>query len=232
MVLKRTAQQPQTAARVGNRRPEPRPLLKDHAYAALKRLILTEELPPGSFLSERQLVEMLGGMSKTPIRAALERLQADGLVAISPQRGVLIRETSLQEIIDTFDIRIALEAFVVDRLAGRLTAEQQRALDENLARAEACVHAGDEAGYAELDAEFHLLLATFLGNNEIIDVIRRNRDKLARVSLRVLRRDRGRMVTSHADHSAIAGALRTGVGAEAARLMREHLEYGKRQLVQ
>src|SRR5688500_18533113 len=133
-------------------------LLKERAYAALRERILSEAFPSGSLLSERQLVAELGGMSKTPIRAALQRLEADGLVLVSPQQGILVREISLREIVEIFVLRLALEAFVAERLAGRLAPLQRAALDAILASAAACVQAGDEVGYARLDAAFHLLL--------------------------------------------------------------------------
>ena len=89
-----------------------RVLLKDQAYENLKNLILEEVFAPGTFLSERQLAARLD-MSKTPIRSALERLETEGYVAVSPQQGIVVRESSLREIVDLFDIRIALEVFVV-----------------------------------------------------------------------------------------------------------------------
>jgi DNA-binding GntR family transcriptional regulator len=206
-------------------------LLKDQAYSALKRKILSGEFAGGTFLSERQLVIELGGMSKTPIRAALERLQADGLITVAPQQGILVRAATLEEIADVFDLRVALETFVVERLAGRLTAEQEAAFQHNLAMAEACIISDDEAAFSDLDAMFHLALCECYGNREIVFVMQRNRDKLARVAMRVLRRDTGRMATSHADHVAIFNAVRTGDGMLAAQRVRQHLEYGKRILI-
>ena len=98
-----------------------RVLLKDQAYENLKNLILEEVFAPGTFLSERQLAARLD-MSKTPIRSALERLETEGFVTVSPQQGIVVRESSLREIVDLFDIRIALEVFVVQSIAGRLNA--------------------------------------------------------------------------------------------------------------
>ena len=206
-------------------------LLKDQAYAILKQRILSEAIPAGSVLSERQLVGELGGMSKTPIRAALERLQADGLVTVSPQHGILVRELALHEILDVFDIRIALETFVVTRLAGRVTLAQRERIEAHLAQAAACIAAGDEVGYAALDAEFHLLFCEFLGNGEILQALQRYREKLARVILRVLRRNKGRMESAHAEHLQIVAAIFAGDGSRAAAQIEAHLEYAKRALV-
>ena len=74
-----------------------RGLLKDDAYERIKHLIQTQVFKPGTFLSERELAARLG-MSKTPVRSALERLQSEGFVQISPQQGAVVREPSLNEI--------------------------------------------------------------------------------------------------------------------------------------
>ena len=95
-----------------------RALLKDRAYADLKVLIQSGEFPPNTFLSERQLVARLG-MSKTPIRSALEHLEAQGLVVVSPQQGIVVTDLSVREITDLFDVRSAIEPFVAARLAER-----------------------------------------------------------------------------------------------------------------
>ena len=71
---------------------------------------------PNTFLSERQLVERMG-MSKTPIRSALEHLESQGLVAVAPQQGIIVKELSAQEITDLFDMRSAIEPFIVSRLS-------------------------------------------------------------------------------------------------------------------
>ena len=108
-----------------------RALLKDRAYEQIKELILNWTFTPGTFLSERRLAAQLG-MSKTPVRSALERLANEGFVTISPQQGVVVREFSVEEIVDLFDIRIALETFVVKSLANRIDEAYVEKLEENL----------------------------------------------------------------------------------------------------
>src|SRR5436190_23417940 len=107
-----------------------RPLLQERAYEELKRLIQRGTYPPGTFTAGRQLAGQLG-MSKTPIKSALTRLGLEGFVAVSPQQGIIVREPTVHEILDLFDIREALETFVVRRLAGRLTPEQASRLRDN-----------------------------------------------------------------------------------------------------
>lgn len=210
---------------------KPRTLLKDEAYTTLKDLILGEELPPGTFLSERQLAARLE-MSKTPIRSALERLQAEGFLIISPQQGVMVREIPLGEIVDLFDIRMALETFVVRQLAGNLSKPQTELLKENLAAQAACISTHDVAESTRLDEDFHQMLCEFHQNSEIIRVMLGLRDRLTRVIARVFRRAPNRFEVSYADHRGIFEAVLSGNARLAGERMQKHLEYGKGFLVE
>jgi DNA-binding GntR family transcriptional regulator len=209
---------------------DPRVLLKDVALEQLKRLILDGTLAPGRFVSERELTGILH-MSKTPIRAALERLALEGFVHVSPQRGIMVLEMSLQEIVDHYDLRLALETFVVARLAGRLDDEQREVLRDHLRRQATCVHDGDAAAYIAADGDFHHQLCVFDGNQQIVDVMRLQREKLSRVGTQISRRDPGRMRVSAAEHAAIVAAIEAGDAELAAARAAEHLENGKRFLV-
>ncbi|MDP6036931.1 MAG: GntR family transcriptional regulator [Candidatus Latescibacteria bacterium] len=208
----------------------PRLLLKDRAYEDLKGLILQEVFPPGSFLSERQLTSQLD-MSKTPIRAALERLESEGLVTVSPQQGILVREVPLHEIVDIFDVRIALECFVVKNLAGNLTEEQWHQVNESLNAQDTCAEGADVQRCTMLDADFHLMLCSFLGNREIVATMCRLRDRLYRIALRVMRHDVGRMKTSCDEHRRIANSIYDGDSVGAVAHVEAHLTYGKQVLV-
>src|SRR5262249_30060590 len=140
--------------------------LKHRAYAALKSRILSGALSPGTLLSERQLAQSLK-MSKTPVHAALEKLEGDGLVTVTAQQGIVVRSISPEEIADHFEIREALETLVVSRLAGKLTTEQAGRLKRNLGAHRRAVRQGDIAEHIRIDSEFHLLLCDCYGNKEI-----------------------------------------------------------------
>ena len=207
-----------------------KPLLRDQAYDRLKELILNGTIPPGTFLSERQLSDQLG-MSKTPIRTALERLEIDGLVSISPRQGILVRELPLQEIFDHYDMRIALETFVVRQIAGRLSASQIDTLRANLAVQEETISQGDVEHHIQADIAFHMLLCEFLENREIIRVLEHQRAILHRVIAHHYERNLGRMPVSYAEHQEIVTALVAGDGEQSARTMETHLRTGKQLLI-
>jgi DNA-binding GntR family transcriptional regulator len=170
-------------------------------------------------------------MSKTPIRAALTRLEEDGLVTVSPQQGIVVRELTLPEVTDHFEIRLALESYIARTLAGRLTAAQATRMEDNLAVEQAAVDRHDVPGIIRADTQFHLLFCEFLGNQEILKTMNRLRDKVERVIRRVVTQDPVRSRAAHAEHRAIADAVLAGDGPLAAQRMVEHLEFGQQILL-
>ena len=206
-------------------------LLKERAYHEIRELIQTGELTSESNVSERQLAQRLG-MSKTPIRAALENLEMQGLVTVSPQRGILVRELSAREIAELFDVRAAIEPFIASQLARRtLTTSQRDQLKANLREQRLAAKAADALGATQLDIAFHRLLASLLENQEMKVWLERCFDKLHRSVLRVNQMARNRLLKSYEDHDAVARSILSGSPDEAARQMKEHLAFGRQFLL-
>jgi DNA-binding GntR family transcriptional regulator len=211
-------------------RPAVRPTLATRAYDDLKELFQNGTYAPGDFLTEGELARRLR-MSKTPVRTALTRLEMDGFVTVSPQQGIVVREPSVQEIIDLFDIRIALETFVVRRLAGNLTTDQATKLRVNLDLQGRAVKDRDNETATRLDTEFHLMLCEFLDNREITQAMERLRGKLHRIILGIQRKSPERISDGWREHEAIAESITQGKGEQAAQRIIQHLEWGKKFLV-
>ena len=210
---------------------EDRVLLKDRAYRELKELIQTGVFPPHSSVSERQLVKRLG-MSKTPIRSALENLEAQGLVSVSPQKGVLIKELSAREISELFDVRNAVEPFIVSHLARRSIGKKQvDLLKQNLRKQKAAAKKEDAVAATQLDIEFHQLLARILDNQEMSAWLEKCFDKLQRSVLRINSLVAGRLHKSTQDHEEIVAAVAEGDESLAAERMLSHLRYGRQFLL-
>lgn len=205
-------------------------LLKEHAYAEIKRQILSGTFAAGTFLSERQVALQLG-MSKTPVRAALARLEQEDFVTISPQQGIVVRDLSVHEIADQYEIRAALETYVVRTVAGRLTPAQVGRLRANLEAQEVNRRDCDVDRGVVLDAEFHTLFCEFLGNREILRVMHQLRAKIHRVIRQVYKINPGRVASSYEEHLAIADAVIQGDAVAAVQRIEEHLEYGKQHLL-
>jgi DNA-binding GntR family transcriptional regulator len=207
-----------------------RSFLKEEAYERIKERLLNSDYPPGSFLSERQLAASLG-MSKTPIKAALERLESEGFVSVSPQQGIVVRELSVREIADQYEIRAVLESYTLRTLAGRLTPEQVARVRANLEAQARLRGRPDVAKGVELDAAFHTQFVEFLGNGEALRVLVQLREKMQRVVTQVFRLCPARIDTSYDEHAAIAAAVIDGDGDRAAELLVRHLELGKQLIL-
>jgi GntR family transcriptional regulator, rspAB operon transcriptional repressor len=216
------------------------PALKDQAFARLRALILSGELEAGTFISERQMVERLK-MSKTPIRVAFERLEQDGFVEILPQRGVRVRELSEQDVVDHYDLRIALETWIVRRAARRRTPEDVEALQRRIEvqerlrrkveRSTGRTRTRDVTAYSDEDARFHAMLAELAANAEVIRILANQRERLTQIVARHIRDDPALLSSSIAEHGAIVDAVAAGDGERAARAVEEHLERGKAALL-
>jgi DNA-binding GntR family transcriptional regulator len=206
-------------------------LLKERAYDELKRRILNDDYPPGSFLAERRLAEQLG-MSKTPVKAALERLELEGFICVSPQQGIVVREFSVHEIADLYEIRAALESYTMRLIAGRLTDPQIAQLQENLTALKGIAGSGDVSSAVVLDAEFHILFTRFLGNREFLRVMEHLRHKMHRVITKAFHLNPGRIDTSYEEHKAIVDVVIAGNGSRAAKLIESHLEKGKQLILE
>ena len=205
-----------------------RVFLKDRAYEELKTLILSEAFAPGSFLSERTLADKLG-MSKTPVRSAIERLENEGFVSVSPQQGIVVRALTPEEIRNHFDLRIALETFVVRRLTGTLSREGRAQLEAKLREHEHALQTGDVALAASSDLEFHLTLCRLGGNEEILRALWWHHDILFRTVHKLYRDDRffQRVQQSSLEHETLLKLLAEGDGDRTARYLEKHLEFGK-----
>jgi len=211
-------------------RPATRPTLATRAYEDLKNLLMKGAYTPGDFLTEGELARRLH-MSKTPVRTALTRLEMDGFVTVSPQQGIVVRESSIHEVLDLFDMRMALETFVVRRLATTITPEQAERLRANLDAQTKALKEQDNQTSTRLDTEFHLLLCEFSGNNEIREVMERLRGKLHRIILGIQNKNPARIADGCREHEAIAEAIIKGKGEQAAHMVVQHLEWGKKFLL-
>jgi DNA-binding GntR family transcriptional regulator len=205
--------------------------LKEKAYIELRKLILTGAFKQGEFLTERILVEKLG-MSRTPIRSAVERLEVEGLVKHSPNRGLVVAEISINKAVDIYDVRKALESHVVTKLTNySLSSDEVDWFKNNLDNQKASLDNNDYTSFTEQDSQFHRKLAELHDNSEIISIMAQIQDKLFLIALNVLKKDSERIKSSYNDHVAIFEHIMQRNGDEAAKRMTEHLEYGKRILI-
>ena len=141
-----------------------------YAYGRLRRDIILKTFQPGQRLAEAGLAEQLQ-VSRTPVREALRRLGAEGLVVLVPNSGVWVASPSLQEMVDTFDVREGLECMAVERAARNATPLQLCRLEERIEEEEEVFRTRDFEGYLEVNTAFHRTLAEAGGNLVLADYV-------------------------------------------------------------
>src|SRR4051812_43921935 len=143
-----------------------RDLLKDRAYAAIRDAIVDGTLQPGEKLKDQELCSWLG-LSRTPVREALGRLESDGLVETAPQRFTRVAPLDRREARDAFPVVAALHALAAELAGPRLTAgDVERMNDANARFAQALKHGDVDAALAA-DDQFHGVFVNASTNREI-----------------------------------------------------------------
>lgn len=201
----------------------------EKAYRSIRDSILNGELPSGSMLGEASLAARIG-VSRTPVRTALARLQDEGWVTIYPKRGALVQGLTVQTIEDLADTRLIFESISVQRSSSRARQALADRLDDAVTEQEAAIGAHDLRRFVESTIAFHRSFVECGGNEVLLEL----NDRLA---------DRQRfLLFSHGDrlfergeaiiteHRELVAALRTGDVAGFADTLRSHLShnYGRR----
>ncbi len=194
--------------------------LSEQAYQQIKRKIIALELAPLSYIDEQALMESLQ-LGRTPIREALHRLAAEGLVFLAPHRGMFVADISITDLQKIFEVRLALERVCVRLAAQRASASQLQQMEAVLGELEAAP-AGDARALMAIDERFHYLIYEASGNEFLFEILAR----LHSLSLRLwhLALDRlGDVSAALRQHAAIAAALKTRDEERAERLLAEHI---------
>lgn len=177
------------------------------AYAELKREIIEGDLLPASQWLEEELAVRLG-MSRTPVREALVRLEQEGFVQITPRRGIRVRELTRRDVIEVNEVLECLELQAVERLATRgVTPEDMVRLDETIAGMDDALARDDVHGWAAADYGFHRLIIELAGNRHLEAVAMTFLDKAHRFRVKTLEL-RVKPQKSTSSHAATVEAIR------------------------
>jgi DNA-binding GntR family transcriptional regulator len=197
----------------------------DRAYHALRGDIIDWALPPGTVLGEVEQADRLG-VSRTPLREALSRLIADGLVAPQAGRGLVVTDVSVANIRELFEVRRALEEQAARLAARRADAATFAALEAEFLAAPQLLAAEDPArhDYYDLVARFDAALDTAVQNPYLVAALKSLRTHLVRVR-RLAKDDTARLCQAAAEHLLIVRAIIAGDPDLAAHATHVHLHY-------
>lgn len=195
--------------------------LREKAYEVIKNQIITGKLPPGSALNERELVAEIG-VSRTPIREALNRLEKEHLVTITPQKGASVGTITPKVINDIYQLREVLEPQVISTVTPIFL--EAELLDFH--RRFSGLSSGEYDKLAMLDMEFHRAIIHAFGNdylNHLMENMYTQNERIRFLSLRLPKR----VSESVAEHLTIIDHMLARDSKKAAAAMRSHLANGR-----
>ena len=204
--------------------------LVDAAYEQIRRRILDIDWPPGHRALEQEVALALG-MSRTPVREALMRLQAEGLVEVIPRHGMRVLPVSPNDMREIYQVLTALECMAAELLASRKPSDKDlKPLVDATKAMDKALKAEDLDAWAAADERFHAHLVDLAGNRPLQATVLNYWDRSHRARLFTLRL-RPKPVTSTQEHMLMVERLRAGDAAGAAAVTRAHRERANRELV-
>jgi DNA-binding GntR family transcriptional regulator len=201
------------------------PSAATRAYGHLKRAILEGTHPGGTLLTEGDVAEHLG-LSRTPVREALLRLESEGLVRLYPKKGALVVPVSAQEAHDVVEARALIEEWAADRVWPR-RAEVVADLEELVTQMRRARQSGAFLDFTTADRAFHERVVAAAGNDVLTRSYRGLRERQLCISTAVMRMSRARMDAAVEGHQQLLDALRGDSKEDFLALSRAHLDVAR-----
>lgn len=203
--------------------------LQQEAYNYIKRLILTNKLDVNTLYSETKLSKELG-ISRTPMREALQCLSQDGYIDIIPSKGFRIRQLNQKDMKETIQIRCAIEGFCTHCLASNINTpkaqkilrELENTLDLQVKSTQNDSSDGNYEVFINYDHQFHLLLVKYINNDEVNHIYQRLMYLIKLTSQSALEVE-GRVADTLEEHKRYFDRLKAGDGDTAYRILISHL---------
>ncbi len=195
--------------------------LKEVVYQRLKENILRGKLPPGVKLPETLIAQQLG-VSRTPLREAINRLEQDGFVEIIPRRGSFVRQVSPDEILEDLEIREVLEGLAVREAAHRATPQMIEAMKACFRNFSPSRVEKSLRPYAQQNVQFHHCIIEASQNRKLITLIRNLYDHMDWVRLHTMILP-GRAKKSLAEHQKLIRLIENRQGELAEKVLRSHI---------
>ena len=160
--------------------------LRDVVFNTLRDAILKGELEPGERLMEIQLAERLG-VSRTPIREAIRKLELEGLVLMIPRKGAEVAKISEKSLRDVLEVRRSLEELAAELACQRMDAEALKDLEDAQKAFIQAVESGETMAMAEADEHFHDVIYMGTGNTRLVQILNNLREQMYRYRVEYLK---------------------------------------------
>lgn len=195
----------------------------DYAYKKIREMIMTNQLSKDSQISLQGVANQLN-ISKSPVREAFQRLQNDGLVKIYPNQGIFIQDLSQNEAVEIYELRIALESYVLEKIFSLIENKDIINLHNILDKQKEALDKNDPYAFMEYDAEQHIYFFEIYSNQVFLKTMRSLRTRIFRAGVQALMH--GAMHPTYEDHVSIVKSLEKGDFEETMKNLKKHLKRG------
>lgn len=202
--------------------------LRDIVFETLRDAIINQVLKPGERLMEIQLADEMG-VSRTPVREAIRKLELEGLVVMVPRKGAYVAGVSMKDIHEVFELRSALEGLAVTLAAERITDAELEELERQVVK-ESEEREADINTIVYIDTTIHDMIYQAARNQRLVQFISILQEQLQRFRAASLSKP-GRSKTALEEHKKIVEALAERNGKLAAKLAREHIENAENAMI-
>ena len=203
--------------------------LRDVVFKTLRQAILTGELQPGERLMEITLANKLG-VSRTPVREAIHKLEQEGLVIMMPRRGAQVEQITEKDLVEVLEVRLGLEEMAVRFACERMTDEQFNAICAAAAEFDAAIDKNDLTALAQADENIHSLIYKATDNACLCNITNNLREQMYRYRIEHLKNQDVRKGLS-AEHKAICEALEARNVEEARTILCSHIENQQKSII-
>jgi len=204
--------------------------LRELVLDAIRGAIMNGTLQPRERLMEIQMAEELG-VSRTPIREALRKLELEGFIVMVPRKGAYVSDLSFKDIADVFEIRAALEGLAAGLAAERITEEELERMERLLVEKQEAITQDDIGKLVDVDTKFHELMYQASRNVRLGSIISNLREQIQRFRLTSLSYP-GRNKLSLEEHKKIVEAIQARDYQLARQLATEHIENAENVLIE
>ena len=203
--------------------------LRELVCGHIREAIINGTFAPGERLMEIQMADEMG-VSRTPVREAIRKLEMEGFVVMIPRRGTYVSNMSIKDINDVYEIRISLDTLAAGLAAERISDEELEELQRLLVKVGAAIEKNDMAKVVEADIEFHDVLYKASRNERLRNIINNLREQIT-VIRGVSMRYPGRLKDTQDEHRRLVECISARNVEKSQEMARIHLENAEKTLM-
>lgn len=203
--------------------------LRDVVFNTLRRAILKGELKPGERLMEIALADKLG-VSRTPIREAIRKLELEGLVVMAPRKGAKVASITERDLNDVLEVRKGMEVLAISLACKRITGEELDKLEAIEQSFQSLIESGNLTELAEMDVKFHDTIYQATNNQRLVQLLNNLREQMYRYRMEYLK-DIAVRRTLAEEHKAICEALRGKDESKAQNYVSVHIDNQQKAII-